>query len=480
MHVTLNVSATLCEESIRSIGKLKKTEAAKLVFESNKQVLLSKLDMLEHNCQVNLEDIRAKLMSPELVEKLLEFIEVMKATELRRVDQSFTEVFRKLAQFKATVSQLEFNSWRTSEEPWQYIATHISEISDEAISQALLCDFKLNADKLEEDLKTFVKFNLELNFSHLACNQVEMYIPKEHTNKLECLNLQSMEARVIEIKKIHPFRASCFSLLLPDGSLCVVGSESAASQVQRIAVRELKAKIYPPIVPDSQFASYTYFDNKLYAIGGGSNSTTCAVLNLISIKWGYLGELKAPCLSAFSIARGQIASILIGSNFSFFDIKSNEWTYTSDFEDRTLSPIFIYSVQNDYHMLFRNFKLNISNLGSKCSQVDKYLGGALCSTVNLHNNCLFFSLKEMCSAPTVQANTDIITYQRAYTSRRPETGRRLPHSCDVCTQSFDSQDYSYARTVVRSASMTTTQVVSCYSWNLSTQSLSSVRFSNRL
>jgi hypothetical protein len=451
MHVTLklNASATLCEESKRSISKLKKTEAAKQGFEADKETLLARLEQIEAICNSKLEEYRAQIHSPELMTKLLAYIETMKATEVYHIESRFFSVMRQLRSCKAVVSQLEYKSWKASEEPWQHITTNINSISYQDTIKALQCKLVLNTDKFEANLKHFVKFNLDLSFSHLVSSQEEMYVPVALSNKLDCYNLNSCKIRQVSIEKIQPFNENCTSLLLPDGSLCVIGSATSPTLVQRIEVKALQGKVYPSMIPDEPFKSYTYFDNKLYAVGGGNESKIVAVLDLISKKWSYLGSLRTPCYGAASLQSGEIVSIQkLDQQFEMctIDVRSKKWTYSSPFESQagyqTGFPIFVFSVESNLYLIHQQSVMIISNTFLDTEPLSSPLLGSLCSSVNLCKNCLVFSLKP---CPKMQYCRD---------------------------NEYDSRQYQRKDKYQRSS-----QEVGCYSWNLSTQSLSSVRFS---
>jgi hypothetical protein len=238
----------------------------------------------------------------------------------------------------------------------------------------------VNASKLRKDLDGLFAIELKSCFAELEQSQGTLVVPKQGSSKLNLYDLRTKTKRKVQI--------NCFSfyhipkvLLLPDNTVCVIGTSESKGMIQRINFDTLEVVQYLPNRHETRFDSYVRLGSSIYGFCNGN----CDYLNLISKLWTNFGNLDESIQSAAA----HKGSIFLKTSKAYYKVSTSP-LYWERLQFSSSIPSFSISASID-HSLFC-FKKNEAFIqsGYQIERFSMELPELCLSTVNKYKGELYF------------------------------------------------------------------------------------------
>jgi hypothetical protein len=359
-------------------------------FEFNRRKFIQKLQQQLDKCDLEYDKIKAKIDSPELVDEL---VELVKAKLMRTSQQAQRMIAKPKADLADKINQIgcmKFKKFSKIDPSLYWILNNSQHFEGDF---GLICDFAVDFKYFKATLNQVITSKIE--FGGLELNQRCLVSAVPYTSDLLLCDLETPEEKTVTVPEAFSFKSYCKSFLLPDNSVCLIGTPTSPSLVQRVFLDNLRVIQYFPNDPDTEHMAYVVFEDAIYAFAGGNDKMSIDTLNLNKHKWSKLPALPFVPQSCFSAVLGdKIFVNLVGNGCYAYSPHINSWKllkFTSiDFTNQIVllpSSDQLICVNETNTLTIRLNSVEKTNLPSK-------LQGKLCSAVSCFKNKLYFTVEK--------------------------------------------------------------------------------------
>jgi hypothetical protein len=365
-------------------------------FEEKRQRLIDRLECLRAEGHSKSDEIMTVVKSSELFGQLAELLRNKLGQKAHLIKTKFSQMDQEIARKVEKIRALKFGGFEADNEQELWMLSNLDNLSEDDFRGVISCSFTVNSDQFERNLEELLTFSLKMTFKESEQSQRFSVIPLPETSTLLLTDLKNKQSTQKVIGEALEFRRTSPSLLLPDNSVCVIGTRASPTLIQRICLDSFRVEHYLPNKTDCEFLSYVHTGGKIYAFAGGINSDSCDLIDLTSKTWSNILRLgrKATACSAVAV-----------KDKIYFNVTSNPPSiavYLLNPQDNNTRELKLSSVGfkplmslavNDSVIYLQRRSIVIQNgesFETITSQYTLHSNSKLGSTVNLYMGRLYF------------------------------------------------------------------------------------------
>lgn len=350
-------------------------------FEERRKELIDRFEALRSEANRRGADIINHIESPTLYQALVEMINSQITTKKQYVQNHLSMLNARIDDDIMKVKHLQFDNFEGTDDEMYELLTNLHKYKGEQFTKVLDWQFKVDVSKLRKDLDDLFAIELKSNFAELEQSQGTLVKPIPNSSRLNLYDLRTNTKREVEVNCIS-FYDTPKVLLLPDNTVCVIGTSNSGGMIQRINFDTLEVVQYLPNRDDTRFDSYVRLGNAIYGFDTGS----CDYLDLKSKVWTNFGNLDEYGEKSAAAHEG---SIFIKTSKYYYKVSTSP-LYWERLKFTSSIPLFSISASID-HCLFC-FKKNEGFIqsGDQIERFSMELPELCLSTVNKYKGEIYF------------------------------------------------------------------------------------------
>jgi hypothetical protein len=307
--------------------KCKEAEANYARFQQHKGDTISALCCVVNSLQEKSSQFKERLVSEEFKSSLLEVIEEVCKNKVKAIDSKVSQLIAELQDLIQEVTDLEYHQTGSSSSSFiENTIRDFNESTAQSLLSCLKCSLHVNVLKLSSALSKSIEGNLGFKLDDLVEAQDLLYAAVEGTNTVEVHSLLTNTTTTKAIDKAIPFNSSSVAFLLPDSSVCIVGTTTNEGIVQRYFPATDTIQAYSPII--SSTSCFGSCNGKLYCLSSKNNK----VLDFKTTNWKLITKFELGttplCVSACGPKLWVVATRKSGRTAVLHYTPSRRWVET--------------------------------------------------------------------------------------------------------------------------------------------------------
>jgi hypothetical protein len=398
MSLSISVNRSLLKSIKDNCRGIEQSYSQLRGFEEKRERLIDRLEGLRTEGRLKSDEILAVVKSSELFGQLATLLRTKLGQKAHVIKTKFSQIDQEIARKIENIRALKFGGFEADNEQELWMLSNFDNLGEDDFRGVISCNFTVNLDKFTSNLEELLTFGLKMSFKESEQSQRFSVIPLPETSTLLLTDLKDKQTTQKVIDEALEFRRTCTSLLLPDNSVCVIGTRASPTLIQRIYLDSFRVEHYLPYKTDCEFLSYVHTGGKVYGFAGGVNSDSCDFIDLTTKTWSNLLKLGGKAASCSAVVQRDRIYFNVAYNYSKIaiylltthDNKSRELKLTSV----GFKPVMSLSV-NDLVIYLQERSIVIQNgeaFETITSPLTLHSSSKLGSTVNLYRGRLYFYL----------------------------------------------------------------------------------------